>query len=111
MSGNPFDKLDGQSLPPGPPPKAVAPVAKSKPKLGKVILQYERSGRGGKEVTILKGLWIESQEMRMREALLKEMKRALGTGGALESREIVLQGDRRETAKAWLLKEGFTTNL
>jgi translation initiation factor 1 (eIF-1/SUI1) len=47
----------------------------------------------------------------MREALLKEMKRALGTGGALEAREIVLQGDRRETAKAWLLKEGFTTNL
>ena len=45
------------------------------------------------------------------EALLKELKRALGTGGALEAREIVLQGDRRETAKAWLLKEGFTTNL
>ena len=34
-----------------------------------------------------------------------------GTGGALEGREIVLQGDRRDTAKAWLLKEGFTTNL
>jgi translation initiation factor 1 (eIF-1/SUI1) len=49
--------------------------------------------------------------MRLREALLKELKRALGTGGALEGREIVLQGDRRDTAKAWLLKEGFTTNL
>ena len=111
MSGNPFDKLDGQDLPPGLPPKPVVPAAKAKPKLGKVILQYERAGRGGKEVTILKGLWIESQEMRMREALLKELKRALGTGGALEGREIVLQGDRRDTAKAWLLKEGFTTNL
>ena len=111
MSGNPFDKLDGQDLPPGPPPKPVVPAVKAKPKLGKVILQYERAGRGGKEVTILKGLWIESQEMRMREALLKELKRALGTGGALEAREIVLQGDRRDTAKAWLLKEGFTTNL
>jgi translation initiation factor 1 len=111
MSGSPFDKLDGQDLPPGPPPKPVVPAAKAKPKLGKVILQYERAGRGGKEVTILKGLWIESQEMRMREALLKELKRALGTGGALEDREIVLQGDRRDTAKAWLLKEGFTTNL
>ena len=111
MSGNPFDKLDGQDLPPGPPAKPVAPVAKARPKRGKVILQYERAGRGGKEVTILKGLWIESQEMRLREALLKELKRALGTGGALEAREIVLQGDRRDTAKAWLLKEGFTTNL
>jgi hypothetical protein len=38
MSGSPFDKLDGQDLPPGPPPKPVVPVAKAKPKLGKVIL-------------------------------------------------------------------------
>jgi translation initiation factor 1 len=111
MNENPFEKLDPTGLPPGPPPKPVGPTAKAKPKLGKIILQYERAGRGGKEVTILKGLWLESQENRMREALLKEMKRALGTGGALEAREIVLQGDRRETAKAWLLKEGFTTNL
>ncbi|MEY4086786.1 MAG: hypothetical protein RLZZ405_974 [Verrucomicrobiota bacterium] len=111
MSGNPFDKLDGQGLPPGPPPKPAPAPAKAKPKLGKIILQYERAGRGGKEVTILKGLWLESQEMRLRDALLREMKRALGTGGVLEGREIVLQGDRRETAKAWLLKEGFTTNL
>ena len=88
MNENPFEKLDPTGLPPGPPPKPVAPAAKAKPKLGKIILQYERAGRGG-----------------------KEMKRALGTGGALEAREIVLQGDRRETAKAWLLKEGFTTNL
>ncbi len=109
MSTNPFDKLDGQGLPPGPPPKPAAPPAK--PKLGKINLQYERSGRGGKEVTILQGQWLESQEMRWREALLKEMKRALGTGGMLEDRTIVLQGDRRETAKAWLLKAGFTTNL
>jgi len=106
---NPFDKLDGQSLPPGPPLRPTPPPAK--PKLGKIILQYERAGRGGKEVTILKGQWLESQEMRWREALLKEMKRALGTGGMLEDREIVLQGDRRETAKAWLVKAGFTTNL
>jgi translation initiation factor 1 len=109
MSGNPFDKLDGQGLPPGPPPKPEP--AKAKPKLGKIVLQYERAGRGGKEVTVLKGLWLESQEMRMRDALLRELKRSLGTGGVLEGREIVLQGDRRDSAKAWLLKEGFTTNL
>ena len=111
MNENPFGKLDGEGLPPGPPPKPAAPAAKAKPKLGKVVLQYERAGRGGKEVTILKGLWIESQEMRVRDALLKDLKRALGTGGALEGREIVLQGDRRDSAKAWLIKAGFTTNL
>ena len=110
MSDNPFDKLPADGLPPGPPPKPVA-AAPAKPKRGKLVLQYERSGRGGKEVTLVKGLWLESQEARFREALLKELKRALGTGGALEDRHIVLQGDRRETAKAWLLKDGYTTNL
>lgn len=111
MNENPFGKLDGEGLPPGPPPKPAPSHAEPKPKLGRVVLQYERAGRGGKEVTILKGQWIESQETRVRDALLRDLKRALGTGGALEGREIVLQGDRRDTAKAWLLKAGFTTNL
>lgn len=111
MNENPFGKLDGEGLPPGPPPKGAPSRVDPKPKLGRVVLQYERAGRGGKEVTILKGQWIESQEMRVRDALLRDLKRALGTGGALEGREIVLQGDRRDTAKAWLLKAGFTTNL
>lgn len=111
MNENPFGKLDDEGLPPGPPPKSSPSRADPRPKLGRVVLQYERAGRGGKEVTILKGQWIESQEMRVRDALLRDLKRALGTGGALEGREIVLQGDRRDTAKAWLLKAGFTTNL
>ena len=50
---------------------------------------------------IFKNLYLKSEEL----------KKALGTGGALEDREIVLQGDRRETAKAWLIKQGYTTNL
>ena len=111
MNDNPFDSLPSEGLPPGPPAKLNSPAEPAKPKRGKLILQYERAGRGGKEVTIIKGLWIESQEMRVRDALLKELKKALGTGGALEGREIVLQGDRRETAKAWLVKQGYTTNL
>jgi translation initiation factor 1 len=109
MEANPFDRLDGQGLPPGPPPKPPKPEPKRK--LGKVNLRYERAGRGGKEVTLLEGQWIESQESRVRELLLGDLKRALGTGGALEGRAIALQGDRRDTAKAWLVKHGFTTNI
>jgi translation initiation factor 1 len=109
MGDNPFERLDGQGLPPGPPPKPVAPAPKRK--LGKVVLRYERAGRGGKEVTLLEGQWIESQEARVRDLLLGDLKKALGTGGALEGRAIVLQGDRRDSAKAWLEKHGFTTNL
>ncbi len=105
---NPFERLDGQALPPGKPP---APKPEPKRKLGKINLRYERAGRGGKEVTLLEGQWIESQEARVRNLLLGDLKRALGTGGMLEDRVIALQGDRRETAKAWLVKQGFTTNL
>jgi len=109
MGDNPFERLDGQGLPPGPPAKPAAPAPKRK--LGKVVLRYERAGRGGKEVTLLEGQWIESQEARVRDLLLGDLKKALGTGGALEGRAIVLQGDRRDAAKAWLVKHGFTTNL
>lgn len=105
---NPFERLDGQGLPPG---KAPAPKPEPRRRLGKVNLRYERAGRGGKEVTLLEGQWIESQEARVRDLLLGDLKRALGTGGALEGRAIALQGDRRESAKAWLLRHGFTTNL
>lgn len=105
---NPFERLDGQALPSGKPP---APQPVPKRKLGKINLRYERAGRGGKEVTLLEGQWIESQEARVRDLLLGDLKRALGTGGMLEDRVIALQGDRRETAKAWLVKHGFTTNL
>lgn len=111
MNDNPFDSLPSEGLPPGPPAKINPPLAEKKSKGGKLILQYERAGRGGKEVTIIKGLWLESQEMRFRDTLLKDLKRALGTGGSLEGREIILQGDRRETAKSWLIKAGYTTNL
>lgn len=111
MSQNPFDKLPSEGLPPGPAPRPVPASEPAKPKRGKIVLQYERTGRGGKEVTILKGQWLESQENRYREGLLKEMKKALGTGGACEERTIILQGDRRETAKVWLAKQGFSTNL
>ena len=109
MDVNPFDRLDNQGLPPGPPPPPPKPEPRRK--LGKVNLRYERAGRGGKEVTLLEGQWIESQEARVRELLLGDLKRALGTGGMLEGRVIALQGDRRDSAKAWLERHGFATNL
>jgi translation initiation factor 1 len=37
---------------------------------------------------------------------LKELKRALGTGGAIEGDALVLQGDHRERLRAILTKRG-----
>jgi translation initiation factor 1 len=63
----------------------------------------ERSGRGGKEVTIVGQLGLEPQAMT---AWLKALKSALGCGGAIEEDAIVLQGDHRQRLPALLTARG-----
>ena len=53
----------------------------------------ERSGRGGKEVTVIEHLDLQGPE---REKWLKDLKAALGCGGVVEGEHIVLQGDHRK---------------
>jgi translation initiation factor 1 (eIF-1/SUI1) len=44
-------------------------------------------------------------------ALAKRMRKALGTGARVEDGQIVLQGDQRDVAGAWLSREGATVVL
>jgi translation initiation factor 1 len=76
---------------------------------GKIVakLRLEKSGRGGKEVTVVDGL---PRNEKFLAELARELKRALGTGGAVRERAVEIQGDRREAlrerlqAKGWLVK-------
>ncbi len=66
-------------------------------------LRLEKKGRGGKSVTVVDGLprnaaWIE--------ALARDLKKALGTGGTALSTAIEIQGDRREHLRALLAARG-----
>ena len=63
--------------------------------LGKVSVQIERKGRGGKTVTVVRGLALFGE--RLAEAA-KLLQKRLGCGGVVEGDAVVLQGDQRERA-------------
>ena len=52
----------------------------------------ERSGRGGKEVTVIEHMALSPKE---REDWLKALKAGLGCGGVVEGDALMLQGDQR----------------
>lgn len=98
-----FAGLGGlRSALPSQPEKPAAPE-KEKKGPARAVVRLERTGRGGKEVTLVEHLELKPAE---REAWLKELKGAMGCGGVLEDEALVLQGDLRERAAKWLEKKG-----
>lgn len=68
-----------------------------------VIFRLEKSGRGGKTVTVLDGLPRNEEYLK---SLTKELKAKCGTGGTHlitpKSGQIEIQGDKREALKKLL---------
>jgi translation initiation factor 1 len=98
---NPFGALREKlgDLPAGPPPRTPAPPKGP----ARAVVRMERKGRGGKEVTAIEQLDLPPREL---EVWLKDLKGALGCGGALESATIVLQGDQRKRLPGLLTARG-----
>ncbi len=69
----------------------------------RVIVRLDRKGRGGKSVTVIEGLVMPAQE---REALLKRLKAALGTGGTHKDSSLEIQGDHCDAVMAALAQMG-----
>jgi len=67
-------------------------------------LRIEKSGRGGKEVTVIDGL---PKNAAFLAELARELKKACATGGTTGDGRIELQGDRRERAAALLRARGM----
>ena len=101
---NPFAALAGKrdALPAGPVP-APPKLEKEKKGPARAVVRLERTGRGGKEVTVVEQLGLPEPELA---AWCKALKGALGCGGALEGDTLVLQGDQRERLEPLLLKRG-----
>ena len=88
-------------------PKATpAPAATGEVDLarqGRLSLQVQRKGRGGKTVTLLQGIDAPSAALKQ---LARKLGRALGAGARIEGDVIVIQGDARDRAYAWLTAQG-----
>jgi translation initiation factor 1 len=73
-----------------------------------VYLHRESKGRGGKAVTLLKGLTLSEAEMNI---LAKTIKQACSSGGTVKGKVIEIQGEQREKIADVLRKLGFKVKL
>ncbi len=101
---NPFGGLaERLGIAPAPAETLPAAPAAAGPAPARAVVRLERKGRGGKEATVLEKLALSPPE---RERWLRELKQALGCGGAVEGEALVLQGDLRERVKPLLERRG-----
>tara|TARA_Y100000589_G_scaffold18828_1_gene15642 strand:+ start:79 stop:405 length:327 start_codon:yes stop_codon:yes gene_type:complete len=77
------------------------PIAKAEQT---VRVQPTRGGKGGKTVTVIRGLELDPGGLK---ALLKKLKTRIGSGGTTRNGLIELQGDQVEIALDLLSKEGY----
>lgn len=79
-----------------------APVVSGTPD-GVVKVSREKQGRGGKTVTVVRGLGLAGDELA---ALAKGLKAACGSGGTVKDGVVEVQGDHVEKVIGWLQGRG-----
>jgi translation initiation factor 1 len=89
---------------PGTPRNQRNPRNPPEPTIARAVIRFERSGRGGKAVTVIEQLNLSPAE---RETWLKALKTALGTGGTIEGDALVVQGDHRKRLPGILTARGI----
>ncbi|MBP1701975.1 MAG: stress response translation initiation inhibitor YciH [Chloroflexi bacterium] len=71
-------------------------------------IQRETKGRGGKTVTVIRNLQLNSDDLK---ALATQLKQACGTGGTVKDGTIEIQGDHREKIASKLRALGYKTKF
>ena len=72
---------------------------------GIVRVSRETKGRGGKAVTVVKGVLLEAEPLAQ---LGKQLKAACGTGGTVKDGVIEVQGDHMDRVMQMLTSQGYT---
>ena len=86
-----------------------AALAKVKPAGdGVVRVSRESKGRGGKTVTLVRGLALDDAAL---QALGKQLRSACGAGGTIKDGVLEVQGEHRDRVLALLLQEGFVAKV
>ena len=90
-------------------PKHKAAAASGGPQLpndGVVRIFRDKGGRGGKVVTVVRGLPPTDAT-----AVASDLKRQCGSGGAVKDGAVEIQGDHREKVAARLEAKGYRVKL
>ena len=74
------------------------------PSRQRLIVSIDRSGRAGKQVTLVKGFVGTQEDLA---ALGKQLKVKCGVGGTAKDGEITIQGDRRDKVTELLKGMGY----
>jgi translation initiation factor 1 len=85
-----------------PKPKSLPPEQQT------ASIQREKKGRGGKTVTVVRGLQLNEEDTKN---LSKQLKQACGTGGTVKEGTIEIQGDHRDTIAEKLRQLGYKTKF
>jgi translation initiation factor 1 len=72
---------------------------------GVIRISRESKGRKGKTVTLICGLPLSDDDLRV---LLSELKRRCGSGGASKDGVLEIQGDHRDLILVELQKRGYS---
>lgn len=67
-------------------------------------ISLDKSGRAGKQVTLVTGFVGSSQDL---DALTKDLKTKCGVGGSTKNGDILIQGDVRDKVMNLLTKQGY----
>ncbi|MBL7851402.1 MAG: translation initiation factor [Cyclobacteriaceae bacterium] len=78
------------------------------PQQQQLRVELDRSGRAGKQVTLVTG-FVGTQADR--ESLCKLLKAKCGAGGSVKDGDILIQGDMRQKVGQALQKEGYKVKL
>ncbi|WP_374359800.1 translation initiation factor Sui1 [Pseudoduganella danionis] len=71
---------------------------------GNIKVSRESKGRGGKTVTLVKGMALDADAL---SALGKQLRSACGSGGTVKEGVIEIQGDHCERVMEALQKQGY----